>query len=166
MVRSSKAKRRSADSTSSSAAASRRPSRSRPDTLWPGPRRSRSDRSGETERRVRLVNFAVTADAYDRFMGKYSVLLGPQIAVYAGVRPGQRVIDVGCGPGALTGEFVGRVGATNVSAIDPSESFVTAVGGWFPWRDGRLSGGGRMPFSRKGFDAGRGPIGVGFLPGT
>jgi len=52
------------------------------------------------------VNFAVTADAYDRFMGKYFILLGPQLADYAGVRSGQRAIDVGCGPGALTGELV------------------------------------------------------------
>src|SRR2546423_14419862 len=153
MVRSSKAKRRSADSTSSSAAASRRPSRSRPDTLWPGPGRSRSDRSGETERRVRPVNFAVTADAYDRFMGKYSVLLGPQIADYAGVRPGQRVIDVGCGPGALTPDLVGRVGPTNVSAIDPSESFVTAVRERFSGVDVRRAAAGEIPISPKAIDA-------------
>jgi len=68
------------------------------------------------------VSFAVSADAYDRFMGRYSARLAPQIADYAGVHPGQRVIDVGCGPGALTRELVDRLGPTNVIAVDPSES--------------------------------------------
>jgi len=72
------------------------------------------------------VSFAVTADAYDRFMGRYSVQLSPQFADFADVRSG-RVIDGGCGSGAVPGELVNRLGPTHVSAIDPSESFVAAV---------------------------------------
>ncbi|HEY4227269.1 MAG TPA: hypothetical protein VGM49_02935 [Candidatus Limnocylindrales bacterium] len=45
--------------------------------------------------------FDVAADAYDRFMGRYSSRLSAQLADLAGVRTGQRVLDVGCGPGAL-----------------------------------------------------------------
>ena len=44
-------------------------------------------------------------------MGRYSVHLSPQLADLAGVDAGQRVLDVGCGPGALTAELVGRLGA-------------------------------------------------------
>ena len=44
-------------------------------------------------------------------MGRYSVPLSPQLADLAGVTAGQRVLDVGCGPGALTAELVRRVGA-------------------------------------------------------
>ncbi len=73
------------------------------------------------------MSFVVAADAYDRFMGRYSVLLAAQVADLAGVSPGQRVLDVGCGPGALTGELVERVGASNVAAVDPSEPFVAAA---------------------------------------
>ena len=62
---------------------------------------------------------AVPADAYDRFMGRYSSQLSPQLADYAGVTAGQRVLDVGCGPGALTAELVARVTAANVTAVDP-----------------------------------------------
>jgi cyclopropane fatty-acyl-phospholipid synthase-like methyltransferase len=52
------------------------------------------------------MTFEVAAEAYDRFMGRYSQQLSPQLADFAGVRAGQRVLDVGCGPGALTAELV------------------------------------------------------------
>jgi ubiquinone/menaquinone biosynthesis C-methylase UbiE len=99
------------------------------------------------------VSFAVTADAYDRFMGRYSTQLSPQLADYAGVRSGQRVIDVGCGPGALTKELVDRVGPTNVFAVDPSEPFVAAVRERFPHVDVRLAAAEQLPFADKVFDA-------------
>jgi SAM-dependent methyltransferase len=71
--------------------------------------------------------FSVPATSYDRFMGRFSVQLSPQLADLAGVGAGQRVLDVGCGPGALTGVLVGRLGPDGVAAVDPSESFVTAA---------------------------------------
>ena len=56
----------------------------------------------------------MAAEAYDRYMGRYSLHLSPQLADFAGVGEGQRVLDVGCGPGALTAELVARVGAEAV----------------------------------------------------
>jgi trans-aconitate methyltransferase len=73
------------------------------------------------------VSFDVSADAYLRFMGRYSEPLAVQFADLAGVRRGQRVVDVGCGPGALTAELVSRAGADAVGAVDPSLSFAAAV---------------------------------------
>ena len=70
------------------------------------------------------MTFAVAADAYDRFMGRYSSPLAPLFADFAGATDGQTVLDVGCGPGALTEELVSRLGAGAVAAVDPSESFV------------------------------------------
>ena len=57
------------------------------------------------------MSFNVSADAYLRFMGRYSEPLAAQFADLAGVRRGQRMLDVGCGPGALTAELVSRTGA-------------------------------------------------------
>lgn len=93
-----------------------------------------------------------SADAYDRFMGRYSVQLAPQLADLAGVSEGQRVLDVGCGPGALTAELVGRLGAEAVAAVDPSEPFVTAVGERYPGVDVRQAGAADLPFPDDEFD--------------
>jgi SAM-dependent methyltransferase len=100
-----------------------------------------------------LVSFTVAADAYDRFMGRYSVLLAPQLADFAAVAAGQRVLDVGCGPGALTSELVRRLGPSAVSAVDPSEPFVAAAQERHPgvgvWRASAE----QLPFGDQTFDA-------------
>ena len=97
--------------------------------------------------------FNVAADAYDRFMGRYSTLLSPQMADLAGVARHQRVLDVGCGPGALTAVLVDRVGADNVTAVDPSEPFVEAARLRFPEVDIRQAPAEDLPFEADAFDA-------------
>ena len=99
------------------------------------------------------MSFDVAADAYDRFMGKYSRLLSPQLADFAGVRSGQQVLDVGCGPGALTAELVARVGASGVAAVDPSEPFVAAARERNPGVEVRQASAGQLPFPALTFDA-------------
>jgi ubiquinone/menaquinone biosynthesis C-methylase UbiE len=73
------------------------------------------------------MGFDVAAAAYDRFMGRYSRTLAPQLADLAGVRAGQRALDVGSGPGALTAELAARLGEDAVTAIEPSAPFVAAL---------------------------------------
>jgi SAM-dependent methyltransferase len=68
--------------------------------------------------------FGVAATTYDSFMGRYSRPLSTEFADTAGVRRGQTAVDVGCGPGALTGTLVERLGAAAVAACDPSPGFV------------------------------------------
>ena len=99
------------------------------------------------------MSFDVAADAYDRFMGRYSRLLAPQLADLAAVSAGQRVLDVGCGPGALTAELVKRLGAPAVSAVDPSEPFVSAVEERHPGVDVRRAAAEQLPFQDAEFDA-------------
>ena len=109
------------------------------------------------------MGFDVAADAYDRFMGRYSVLLSPQLADLAGVAAGQRVLDVGCGPGALTAELVARVGADSVAAIDPSEPFVEAARARNPGADVRLGSAEELPFPDDTFDAALAQLVVQFM---
>ena len=99
------------------------------------------------------MSFDVAADSYDRFMGRYSSRLSPQMADFAGVRAGQRVLDVGCGPGALTKELVDRLGADHVAAVDPSPPFVEAVRSRNPGVDIRHASAEQLPFDDASFDA-------------
>src|ERR671935_718698 len=72
------------------------------------------------------MTFEASADVYARHVGRYGSALADQLIDFAGVRRGARVLDVGCGPGALTEAVAGVVGAENVTAVDPSASFVAA----------------------------------------
>jgi SAM-dependent methyltransferase len=98
------------------------------------------------------MSFAVSAEAYDRFMGRFSTLLAPEFANVAGVRRGQRALDVGCGPGALTGVLVERLGREAITAVDPSESFVAAVRERHPGIDVRRAAAEELPFLDAAFD--------------
>ena len=98
------------------------------------------------------MSFNVSADAYLRFMGRYSEPLAAQFADLAGVRPGQRALDVGCGPGALAAELVSRLGASTVSAVEPSASFVAAARDRLPGTDIRRSAAEQLPFGDGAFD--------------
>jgi SAM-dependent methyltransferase len=99
------------------------------------------------------VTFNVAADAYDRFMGRYSMPLAPLFADLAGIADAQRVLDVGCGPGALTAELVGRVGPAAVCAVDPSEPFVEAIRERYPAVTVRRGAAEQLPFADQAFDA-------------
>jgi SAM-dependent methyltransferase len=98
------------------------------------------------------MSFDVAADAYDRFMGRYSRVLSPAFADFGGVRAGQRVLDVGCGPGALTSELVHRLGPASVAAVDPSEPFVAAARQRHPGVDIRRSSAEEIPHPDDAFD--------------
>jgi SAM-dependent methyltransferase len=109
------------------------------------------------------VSFFTAADAYDRFMGRYSSLLAAQLAHYAGVQSGQRVVEVGCGPGALTSELVQRLGASAVVAVDPSEPFVAAARERHPGVDVRQAAAEELPFADGEFDAALAQLVVHFM---
>jgi SAM-dependent methyltransferase len=109
------------------------------------------------------MTFEVDAAAYDSFMGRYSVLLAPQLADLAGVSGGQRALDVGCGPGALTGELVGRLGASSVSAVDPSTPFVAAVRDRYRGVDVQQAEAELLPFPDDSFDAALAQLVVHFM---
>ncbi|MEZ0448678.1 class I SAM-dependent methyltransferase [Cellulomonas sp. ICMP 17802] len=98
------------------------------------------------------MGFDVAADAYGRFMGRYSEPLAERFAAALGVSPGARALDVGCGPGALTAQLVARLGADAVAAVDPSESFVAAARARFPGLRVDAAGAESLPFDDDAFD--------------
>jgi SAM-dependent methyltransferase len=109
------------------------------------------------------VTFDVPALAYDRFMGRYSRQLSAQLAGLAGVEHGQRALDVGCGPGALTEELVARLGADAVAAADPSPSFVAAARERFPGVRVEQAPAEALPFADGEFDAALAQLVVHFM---
>jgi SAM-dependent methyltransferase len=109
------------------------------------------------------MSFSVAAADYDRFMGRYSIPLAERFADFAGVAAGGQVLDVGCGPGALTGELVNRLGADFVTAVDPSESFVAAAAERLPGVDVQRAAAERLPFEDGRFDAALAQLVVHFM---
>lgn len=109
------------------------------------------------------MTFEVAAEAYDRFMGRYSAQLAPQLAEFGGVSAGQRVLDVGCGPGALTSELVRRVGGEAVTAVDPSAPFVAAAKARHPTVNVQSASAERLPFADGAFDAALAQLVVHFM---
>lgn len=105
------------------------------------------------------MTFEVAAESYDRLMGRYSTQLA--LGELAGVAAGQRVVDVGCGPGTLTGALIAR-GAL-VSAVDPSESFVEAARARNPAADVHRGTAEALPFADDGFDAALAQLVVHFM---
>ncbi len=92
------------------------------------------------------------ATAYGLFPGRFSQALAPQFAAAVGLTPGQRVLDVGCGPGALAEVLVERLGADAVAASDPSEAFVAAARLRLPGVEVRCAPAERLPYADDTFD--------------
>src|SRR5688572_27951013 len=67
--------------------------------------------------------FAASA-AYERFMGRWSLLLAPVYIAFAGVGKGDRVLDVGAGTGSLASALEATPGVKEVVGVDPSEALI------------------------------------------
>jgi SAM-dependent methyltransferase len=98
------------------------------------------------------VSFDVPAGDYYQFMGRYSEPLAGQFADWLRLGPGQRVLDVGCGPGALTAVLATRLGAGQICAIDPSDSFAAATRERVPGADVRRGAAEDLPWPDRTFD--------------
>jgi SAM-dependent methyltransferase len=108
-----------------------------------------------------MMTFVVSPDAYARFMGRYATPLAQVFAVFAGVHSGDRVLDVGCGPGALTGHLL-SIGA-DVAGIDPSPPFVEGLRRRYPGVDVQLGTAEELPYAPASFDAALAQLVVHFM---
>jgi len=116
-----------------------------------------------SDERQAPAQFQAPAEDYDRFMGRYTPALATALAGAAGIQPGMRVLDVGCGPGGLTRELATRLGAGNVAAIDPAAQFAAACRDRNPGADVRTGVAEQLPWPAAYFDAALSSLVIGFL---
>jgi len=107
--------------------------------------------------------FRTPAAAYDRHIGRYGSALARALIAAAGVAPGQRALDVGCGPGALTTELAALLGAAGVAAADPSDVFAAACRERNRDVEVVVAPGEALPFPDASFDAALAQLVVNFM---
>jgi SAM-dependent methyltransferase len=78
-------------------------------------------------------------EAHDRFVGRYGPALARAHLRLLGLRKGQDVLEIGCGPGALTETLASAVGSRHVFAVEPSEPFADACRHRVPGADIRVA---------------------------
>ncbi len=71
-----------------------------------------------------MATLWANAEAYERFMGRWSRRLAPLLVEFAEVRDGDRVLDVGCGSGSLAGVLVELMARSEVVGVDPASSSI------------------------------------------
>ena len=94
-------------------------------------------------------------------MGRYAEPLAAVFAGFAGVGVGDKVLDVGCGTGALTAHL--RSTGADVTAIDPSPPFIDAILKRVPEVDARLGTAEQLPYETATFDAALAQLVVHFM---
>src|ERR1041384_6954740 len=94
-------------------------------------------------------------------MGRHAQALAEGFVAFAGANRGDKVLDVGCGPGALTVQLLS--GRAEVAAIDPSPPFVDAIRARFPDIDVRRGTAEELPYDTATFDAALAQLVVHFM---
>jgi SAM-dependent methyltransferase len=63
-------------------------------------------------------------NAYERYVGRWSRIVGREFLAWLDAPPGAEWLDMGCGTGALTGIILETANPTSVEGIDPAEGFI------------------------------------------
>jgi SAM-dependent methyltransferase len=107
--------------------------------------------------------FRAAAETYDRHVGRYTPALGSELIAFAGVEPGMRALDVGCGPGALAGALAQLLGPANVSGAEPAEPFAATCRERLPEVEVVVAPAEALPFAGGAFDATLSQLVVNFM---
>jgi SAM-dependent methyltransferase len=104
--------------------------------------------------------------AYERYMGKWSLLAGETFLDWLAPQTGLRWLDVGCGNGAFTEMLVERCAPASVHGIDPSEGQLAFARARPASRVAQFRQGDAMavPFPDDTFDAAVMPLVIFFVP--
>jgi SAM-dependent methyltransferase len=107
------------------------------------------------------------AEAYERFMGRWSSAIAPFLVRFALVRDGDAVLDVGSGTGSLAAAIVEAAPASRIVGIDPTEPYVKYAQSKHA-RHGRVTfeigDARRLRFSDRSFDRALSLLAFNFIP--
>ncbi|HWQ56552.1 MAG TPA: class I SAM-dependent methyltransferase [Bryobacteraceae bacterium] len=110
------------------------------------------------------------AEAYERFMGRWSRLLAPLLVEFAGPREAAGgVLDVGSGTGALAFSIARLRGHCRVLGIDPSQAYVGYANSRNPFPDRvsfQVGDARRLRHSNATFQASLSLLAFNFIPDT
>ena len=119
----------------------------RPLRTWPGEPRT----------------FEALAETYDQHVGRYTPSLARAHVRLLDIHRRNDVLEVGCGPGALTGALAQEVGGQHVCAVDPSEPFVEECRRRVPDADVRVAAAEDLPDFQREFAAATSQLVVNFM---
>jgi SAM-dependent methyltransferase len=104
--------------------------------------------------------------AYERYMGKWSQVVGTTFLDWLATKPGLRWLDVGCGNGAFTELLVERCLPLSVHGIDPSQEQLAHARSRRALHAAQLLHGDAMaqPFLDDEFDVAVMPLVIFFVP--
>lgn len=71
-----------------------------------------------------MAEIFANAIGYEQLMGRWSVRLAPMYADFAQLQDAGKILDVGCGTGALIRAVAGRARSSEIVGVDPGQSFV------------------------------------------
>jgi SAM-dependent methyltransferase len=109
------------------------------------------------------ATFRSATDMYGRFVGRYAPGLAAAFVEVVGIEPADRVIDVGCGPGGLSMALAAVVGQENVTAVDPSQPFLSVCRARLLAADVRQAAAEDLPFEDDSFDDALAQLVVNFM---
>jgi SAM-dependent methyltransferase len=106
------------------------------------------------------------AEAYERFMGRWSRRLALPFVKFAGLKDGDRVLDVGSGTGSLAMTVLREAPACRVVGVDPSPTYIVHArtrsgGGRATFEEGDAQ---HLRFPDGSFDAALALLVVNFIP--
>jgi len=107
------------------------------------------------------------AEAYERFMGRWSRLVAPLFVDFTDLPDGGRVLDVGSGTGSLAFAIAERNVRARVLGIDPSKEYVTYANSRNPFPDRasfQVGDAQQLDFPDASFDAGLSLLVFNFIP--
>lgn len=64
------------------------------------------------------------ADAYERYMGRWSRKIAPLFLEWLDAPPEKSWVDIGCGTGGLTSQIADHCTPSHLVGVDPSEGFI------------------------------------------